>query len=496
MNMRQTLYHDQKLSQQLSIAPQLLNWLQLLQAPTMELSGMIQHELATNPVLEIDSPDSNTFDESPNTDAEYELQNSDTTFDDSNLNQRLETLTELDQDWREDYAQSKASAQSGSAEDNEKHQFVLDSLVDSESLYSFLQKQLGQFELTSKMEALAEQIIGSLDDRGYLSVSLVDLAEEAGVSTPDMQQALKSIQSMHPIGVGARDLRECLMLQIENKEDLAYRLLDECFDLLAERNLDEVMARLSAEREDICEALSHIQSLNPEPGLSIVSTPTPYVEADVFVTEKEGILQADTNDDQMPRLRISPSCRALLERGNLSPEDLAYIRQKIRSGQFLIRGIHQRKETLLRVTKEILRVQNTYFKEEAGEMVPLTMNKVAAIIGVHETTVSRAISNKYMSTSKGLIPMKAFFKSGYRCADGSAWTPERVKEVIDELVEHEKQESPLTDQHISSELKEKGLKVARRTIAKYREELGIPSSKERAKQFRLSQKALQQLCVA
>jgi len=499
MNIGQTLYHEQKLGQQLSLAPQLLNWLQLLQAPTMELSAMIQHELEINPVLEIDRSATDPLDECPvnqPTETENDLRNNDTEFDDNNLNQRLETLAEIDQDWRDDYAQNRAASNNHSAEDNEKHQFVLDSLVHNESLFSYLQKQLGQFDLTKEEMTLMTHLIGSLNDRGYLSASLVDLAEEVGATTQQMQHILKNVQRLNPAGIGARDLRECLMLQIENKETVAYRLLDECFDLLPERKLDEAADRLMIERSEIYQALTVIQALDPEPGLSVASAPTPYVEPDVFITQKEGAFCASTNDESTPRLRISPSCRMLLERGNLSADDLAYIRQKIRSGQFLIRGIHQRKETLLRVTNEILRVQRSFFHENDGEMVPLTMNKVAAIIGVHETTVSRAIANKYVSTPRGLISMKTFFKSGYRCADGSSWTPEKVKEVIDHLVMSEKPETPLTDLHISSELKEKGLKVARRTIAKYREELGIPSSKERAKIFRLNQQKEREQAVA
>jgi RNA polymerase sigma-54 factor len=486
MNIGQTLYQGQKLSQQLNLAPQLLNWLQLLQAPTQELSTMVQHELETNPVLELADPvcdvDFDDYDAS-NTD----LEATDTDFNNENLDARLETLAEIDQEWRDDYMETRRTSQSVDDE-NEKHQYMLDSLVHNDSLYTCLTKQLGLYELSEQKMQRAEQIIGTLDDRGYLTSSLVDLAEQAEASMEAMQAALDVVQSLTPAGVGARDLRECLMLQVEDRTSVAFRLLNECFDLLTDHRVDDAADRLDVEPEDIMDALGEIHGLDPEPGLSICTEPTTYVEPDVFICEKDGELVAELNDDSMPHLRISPSCRALLEQKNLSEADMAYIRQKIRNGQFLIRGIHQRKETLLRVTREILRVQQEFFRDDAGEMVPLTMNKVAAIIGVHETTVSRAIANKYVSTGKGLMPMKTFFKSGYRCADGSALTPEKVKDLIDEMVCDESPANPMTDQQISEVLKEKGLKVARRTIAKYREEMDIPSSKERVKQFRLQQK--------
>ena len=498
MNIGQTMYQGQRLNQQLNLAPQLLNWLQLLQAPTMELSSMVQHELESNPALELSDPlyePAEHILDSTDYATERAAEISEMRLDNHTMDERLETLSEIDQEWREDYARNQRGSKVGSEEDGEKHQYILDSLVYSESLYAHLTKQLGQYELNERETALAEEIIGSLDARGFLTQSLVDLAEEASASLPAMQKALDVVQQLSPAGIGARDLRECLMLQADHRESVTYRMLNECFDLLTDRQWDAAAERLDVELSDVEEAVAEIRTFDPEPGLKITAAPTAYIEPDIVIRRDNGEWTAEINDDQIPHLRISPAVRALLEQNTLTPEDMAYIRQKIRSGQFLIRGIHQRKETLLRVAREILRVQSDYFNEQ-GEMNPLTMNKVAAIIGVHETTVSRAIANKYMDTPRGIISMKSFFKSGYLCADGSALTPEKVKELIDDMITHEDRDNPLTDQHIAVELKARGLNVARRTVAKYREELDVASSKERAKQNRLRRKQEKMLAVA
>ncbi|MDD4736820.1 MAG: RNA polymerase factor sigma-54 [Kiritimatiellae bacterium] len=498
MNIGQTIYQGQRLSQQLNLAPQLLNWLQLLQAPTMELTSMVRHELESNPALELADPLFDSMGDLPELTqpgSEKTFEENEIRMDNSTLDARLGTLSEIDQEWREDYAHNQRGSQSGQNEENEKHQYVLDSLVYSESLYAHLTKQLGQYELNEAEAALAEEIIGSLDDRGFLTASLVDLAENAGAPLEQMQKALDTIQRLSPAGIGARDLRECLLLQVEDHSSNTYRMLNDCFDLLLDQQWDEAADRLDLESADIEDAIAEIKTLDPEPGMKITAAPVTYIEPDVFLRKEDGEWTAEINDDQIPHLRISPAIRTLLEQNTLSQDDLAYIRQKMRSGQFLIRGIHQRKETLLRVAREILRVQRTYF-DEKGDLSPLTMNKVAAIIGVHETTVSRAIANKYLSTPRGIISMKSFFKSGYQCADGSALTPDKVKDIIDNLISREDAEAPLTDQHIAAELKTKGLNVARRTVAKYREELDIASSKERSKEYRLRRKQEKLLAVA
>lgn len=491
MNIGQTFYQGQKLTQNLSLAPQLLNWLNILQTPTTELSSMIQHELETNPALEagVDDYDADDRFDAEDYKADGDMSEALTSFENENIDARLATLSEIDQEWREDFNSSQHEARSRFDEDDEHHRYMMDSLVASPSLYRSLMDQLGAFNLSDEQYLLAEEIIGTLDNRGYIQTSLAVMADELNTPREDLQEALAIVQQLSPSGIAARDLRECLLLQIENHDSLAYRLVHECFDLLPDKKWADAAERLNVDIDDLEDAFAEIKAIDPEPGLAVCAEPTAYVEPDVFIRIVDGEITAEVNDESIPRLSISPMIRRLLEQKDLSESDMAFIRQKVRDGQFLMRGISQRKETLLRVSKEIIRIQKDFFTNASGgDMAPLTMNKVAAIIGVHETTVSRAISNKYAATPRGLMPMKHFFKSGYRCADGSAFTPEKIKNIIDDLILKEQPATPVTDQDISDLLKEKGLTVARRTVAKYREELGLPSSKTRAAAFKKQQK--------
>ncbi len=485
MNIGQTLYQGPKASQQLNLAPQLLNWLQLLQAPVMELNAMVRHELETNPALEmeLDSEAGREAGDLPETaaDAGDGLGSDDgMKLDDSTLNARLESLQEIDQEWRDDYQASRKSG-NDRAEEDEKHQYLMDSITQDDTLYNHLVKQLGPAGFTAQEARLAEVIIGSLDRRGYLAESLVALAEAAGAKLDEMQLALRRVQQLHPAGVAARDLRECLLLQLEEQgaDTLACAMVRDGFDLLADRKLGELARRLGVTEDEVRDGLAEIRALDPAPGLTLNPEPVAVITPDAAIRRQGDDLVIDIHDDYASRVSISPSCRQLLEQKSMSSQDLSYLRQKIRNGQFLISGLQQRRETLLRVTEQIVRVQREFLAEKEGELVPLTMNKVAAIIGVHETTVSRAIANKYVATPRGVMAMKTFFKTGYRCADGSSLTPDKVKDLISRMITEESPAQPVTDDDISKQLKERGLNVARRTVAKYREELGVASSKDR-----------------
>jgi RNA polymerase sigma-54 factor len=284
--------------------------------------------------------------------------------------------------------------------------------------------------------------------------------------------------------VAARDLRECLLLQLNEDrpgQALAIRLLRDHADVLTSSN-PEAMARAAGCTEaEVREALNTLRGLQPEPGHTFSTTPTPYISPDVIVRRVNGQYVVELVDEQLPRLRLSNSCRRLLEDRKLGTEDLTYLRRKMRSATFLIQGIGQRQETLRKVAREIVRVQERFFDDPRNELLPLTMASIAARLGVHETTVSRALANKHIETPRGIFEMRHFFRAGYACDDGSAVTPERVKEFLAGMMDRENPVVPLTDLQMARLLRNKGLKVARRTIAKYREEIEYPSSKERVR---------------
>ncbi|NCC50955.1 MAG: RNA polymerase sigma-54 factor [Spartobacteria bacterium] len=481
------IYQGPQVNQQLNLAPQLLQWLRLLQAPTVELNSLVQTELESNPVLELDGdlPDHEV--EAP----EVAAPESDFSVDmdaaenisDTNVDARLEALTEIDNEWREDYEHVARTQRQSNPEDQKRHQFIIDSLTTEDSLQEHLLKQLAAYELSEREEAAAEWLIGSLDHRGYLATPVGEIAEVLCETVAFIERVLQRVQLLDPAGIGARTLAECLLLQLDGqsgRHDVARAIVSNYMEWIARGEFDALAEQLGVSREDIDDALDLLRTLNPEPGRTFTQQPVEYVTPDVFISREEDGFRVDLNDENIPHLSINQHCKSLLEKSELSSGDQTYIRRKLRRASFLIQGISQRQDTLRKVSDEILRVQYDFFDKDEGELKPLTMGKVANIIGVHETTVSRALANKYIETPRGLFEMKFFFRAGYRCSDGSAMTPDSVKEMIAGLVDEENETEPLTDLQIADLLKEsKGLKLARRTVAKYRDELGIPASKVR-----------------
>jgi RNA polymerase sigma-54 factor len=471
------MYNDSNLSQQLNLAPQLLNWLKILQASSLELTQMVHNELTSNPALEVSEPedigaqDDYTSDELPAVSDEAH-------FDESDFGERLSVLADIDEEWR------TADAPSLTSNDvlQEKHDYMMDHLAKSSDLQDAIEEGLRFSNLTEVESNIAQVITGSIDERGYLDAEIEDIALQTGDDHDVIEATLKKFQQLVPAGIGARDMRECLLLQLQALDgdtELAELLVSDWLENLAMKQDKALADHLGVDYDDLLEALDIIRTLNPEPGRTFQSRAVEYIDADLEIYSQNGELKVELLDQQLPRLQLSSYCKRLLDARNGSKEDLDFIRKKIREASFLIQGISQRQETMLKVTREIMRVQREYLTSDDGQLQPLTMNKVASMIGVHETTVSRAIANKYIRTERGLVEMRKFFKAGYRCADGSSVTPEKVKKQISVFITAEEELKPLTDAHISDLFKKQGLKVARRTIAKYREELNIPSSKAR-----------------
>ena len=486
MSVELNLYQGPSLSQQLNLAPQLLQWLRLLQAPTVELESFIRHELETNPTLELDERQPEECEENAGEEA-VERTAADAlplSLDDRNLDSKLQYLAEIDSAWCEEYCRTNDRYRSSTAEAQEKHQFMMDSLVAAHSLHEHLAGQILTLPWSGDDKIIADFIIGSLDARGYLTASSEELAGMAGTSVSRVEEILREVRTFDPAGVAARDLRECLLLQLQEtnpKHRLAIRILRDHFDLLSALLLSKLAQAAAASEEDVQKALAVIRTLQPEPGRLFATSPTQHITPDVIVRKINGQHVVELSDEHLPRLRLSESCRRLLEEKTTTTEDMAYLRRKMRSATFVIQGIGQRQETLKKVAGEIVRVQREFLDDGRGELVPLTMANVAKRIGVHETTVSRALANKYIETPRGVFEMRYFFRSGYACSDGSNITPEQVKELIAGLIDRENPVVPLTDLQIAQILQKRGLNVARRTVAKYREEMEYPSSKERTR---------------
>lgn len=475
--MQTRLLPGQSLALQQVLSPQLQQSLLVLQTPLLELRNLVQQEMETNPILE-ELPDE------PGPDAQGEGESS----VDDNFENEFEKLASLDQEWRDYMAQSASSGADGfrsSGEAKDKRQFFFDSIAVQETLQQNLLGQLNQTALNATDRKAAELIAGNIDDNGFLQSAPDEMALNSGIPEQDFEKMLALIQGFHPPGVGARDLRECLIIQLrrEGKENsLEYKIVSEHMEDLGRRRFPEIARRMGMCVEDVQKAADNIGRLNPRPGQVFAAAPQNYVLPDVTVEKVDGEYQITLNDEQIPHLRISNLYKDIIASGNTqSGEVKDYIRDKIRSGKFLIRSIHQRQQTISNIAKQIVSRQRDFLEHGRSHLKPMTMAEVADAVGVHETTVSRAVSGKYMATPQGIFEMKYFFTPGYQTATGESLSNTSVKEAILDLVKREDGNQPLSDNEIVEILSERGIPIARRTVAKYRTELSILPSHMRRK---------------
>jgi RNA polymerase sigma-54 factor len=387
----------------------------------------------------------------------------------------FERLVQLDQEWRDHFAQTNIPSRL-SAEDEEKRQFMFDSLVAGTSLQEILLEQVRESGLPEEHWPVAEMIIGNIDDYGYLKASIEELSLTTGLSAESILAVLKAIQSFDPPGVGARDLQECLLLQLNRsgqQETLEYRIIRDFMEGLGKRRIPEIARGTGCEIDDVQEALERIARLEPRPGRAYLPDNDQYVLPEVFVQRSGDEFVVTTNNEHIPHLRISNTYKDLMSQGQNSSEVRNYIREKIRAGKFLIKSLHQRQQTILNIAREIVHRQREFMEKGVAFLKPLTMVQVAEVVGVHETTVSRAVSGKYMETPQGVFEMKYFFTAGIQTASGDGLSNTSVKDMIAEIFKKEDPTKPLSDQEVVKMLKEKGIVIARRTVAKYRTELNI-----------------------
>jgi RNA polymerase sigma-54 factor len=473
----QGMQQTQSLALQQVLSPQLQQSLLILQTPLLELRNLVQQEMETNPVLE-ELPEQLDRDE----------QSEDEPSADHNFKDEFQKLASLDEEWRDYMAQSAGYSSDGSRSSREardKRQFFFDSIPVQETLQQNLIGQLNQSVLSASDRKAAELIIGNIDDNGFLQSTPEEMSLNSGIPKEDFEKMLALIQSFYPAGVGARDLRECLLIQLQRERrehNLEYKIVSEHMEDLGRRRFPEIARRMGISVEDVQKAADNIARLNPRPGQVFAAAPQNYVLPDVVVEKVDGEYQIILNNEQIPHLRISNLYKDIIASGNTEGGEVKdYIRDKIRSGKFLIRSIHQRQQTIFNIAQQIVLRQRDFLDHGPSHLKPMTMGEVADAVGVHETTVSRAVSGKYMATPQGIFEMKYFFTSGYQTATGDSLSNISVKETILELVKHENGSAPLSDHEIVEVLGERGIPIARRTVAKYRTELNILPSHMRRK---------------
>ena len=334
----------------------------------------------------------------------------------------------------------------------------------------------------AEIEAM-KHLVGSLDDRGFLTQTPADIALQTAIPLESVQAALKVLRALEPPGIGAQDLADCLLSQLIAKGrggSLAARMIRDHFELLTRRRIPELARKLGADADDVQSAIEEIGKLDPAPGRRFAEDNNRVVVPDVTVERDGEEWKIILNSDYIPRLRISSTYRDLIAKGTLSKDERDYLRERMRSGKFLIDSIEQRQRTIERITREIINAQKDFFDTGVSALKPLTMTQIANVVGVHETTVSRAIANKYIRTPHGVFDFKYFFTPGYQAESGASVSNTSVKEMIADLINMEDKSGPLSDQELVAKLQEKGITIARRTVAKYREELGLlPSNLRR-----------------
>ena len=469
----------QSLRQEQVMAPHQIQALEILLATIPELEQRITAELIENPTIELVESAGQSLVGNP-VEGERSDMEHDWAATAAERDETLATLVAMQEDWR-DHAPPRAMTDSFSPEATERRQHFFDSLTVERTLQEELLEQLREVPgLDGKMREICSQIIGSIDERGYLRSHPSDLAITADADAADVERGIEIVQGFEPAGIGARDLRECLLLQLRRRGDvgsLLWRLVDEFLEDVGRNQIPKVAKELGIESEDVYDLLLRVRRLDPFPGSRLASGPTDYVCPEVYVEWNDaGELAVRGNRDYRPRLRVSPYYLELLEDPNTPAEAKKYIREKVTGSRLLLRAIDQRESTIVRIAESIVEHQRDFFVRGPEHLRPMVMAEVAADVGVHETTVSRAIAGKYMQTPQGLVTFRQFFSAGYQGDAGEEVSAMGIKSKIQSLIEGEEPTKPLSDQKLADLLKEDGFNVARRTVAKYREELGISPS--------------------
>ncbi len=453
------------------LAPQLRQSLEMLQAPILELRALIENEIQQNPTLEEITPDTTPVDIEPGggeVDMAKEL----------NFEKEFEVLSRIDDEWR-DYFTRERELEPHDPSRQRKRDFFFDSFAQEESLQDHLTGQLRLSDLGEQDIRIGELIIGSISNDGYLVQSPEELAESANISLDRVQEILSIIQEFDPIGVGARDLKECLLIQLERlgkEESLPARIVSEHLDPLGAKRYADIARALGESVEAVVRAANMIATLEPKPGRPFGSDTPAYILPEVIIEKVDDAYVVMLNDDQVPHLRISRDYRLMMKDAKTEDDARDYISNKIRAGLFLIKSIEQRKRTLRSVAEAIVRTQTEFFNVGISALKPLTMSQVAREVSVHETTVCRCIANKHMKTPRGVFELKYFFTPGIKTSNGEDLSNKTVQEMILSLISDEDPATPLSDQDISEQLRAQGIQIARRTVAKYRVILKIPPS--------------------
>lgn len=486
----------QRLSQQLLMTPQLQQAIKLLQLGRLEYIEAIEKELLENPVLEIAQDDDGSGTESRPTDVvadsmavpESALLNGDSAAAQPESIPESTKESPVDMaDYLESLSDHSGMSSPKGLVDHEDRPSVENTLTRTENLAEHLLLQLRMMDLTQADEKIALQIVGNLNKDGYLCSTYQELAEACQQSVSHVEDVARKVRSLDPPGVAARNLGECLFIQLEQQglgDSLAARIVVHHLDKLEKRAYDKIAKIEEVAVEDVYKAVQAIQTLEPRPGRPYGDDSVRYIIPDIYVYKVGEEYVITLNDDGMPKLRVSPYYLEILSKADNAETNphKAYLNERLKAATWLIKSIHQRQKTIYRVTESIVKFQKEFFDHGISRLRPMVLKDVADDIGMHESTVSRVTTNKYVHTSHGVFELKFFFTSGLK-AGNSDISSSTVKEKIKALIAVESTDKPISDQEIVEILKQEGIEIARRTVAKYRESLGILSSSKRKRVF-------------
>jgi len=468
------------------MTPQLQQAIRLLQLSSLELQAEIQEALETNPLLELED-DFDHEDQSANqqdTDKAITQENQDVSrLENASIPDELPT----DSEWEDTFDTQPASLLSGQVSDSNLERDNQDNSGDSLQEHLLWQMRLTPFSVTE--QEIAVTIIDAIEDDGYLKITLEDIQQSLGdqyseVEQDEIEAVLHRIQNFDPVGVAARDLRECLLIQLKLYEtelddsSLLTELIDKHLDTLAKRDYAQIKRALKITDEELTELVRSIQLLNPRPGSHIQQDKTEYIVPDVYARKVQGRWQLSLNPDNAPRLQVAEHYAQLIKRADNSAEN-TYLKNNLQEARWFLKSLQSRNETLLKVAEAIVDRQQGFLDHGDEAMKPLVLANIAEIVEMHESTISRVTTRKYLHTPRGIFELKYFFSSHVSTDNGGECSATAIRAIIKKLVLAENPRKPLSDSKIANILVDQGINVARRTIAKYRETLSISPSNER-----------------
>lgn len=460
------LVQQQSMRQEQTMTHHQIQALEMLFTPALELNTIINNELEKNPVLEKESDKYEPL--------EVEGNNNVDDAKSGESDEWIEKLLQLN-----DKSSYKTSFFGNSSENNEERQHFFNSLVEEKTLQESLLDQLNFLNLEEELLKSCEAVVSSLNDKGYLKAHPADLAMALRQSVENIEKSVKIIQNLEPAGVAAIDLKERLLLQLERngmEGTTIYEVVQNHIEDIGTNHLPKIAKEMNITMEELKDILEEIHKLNPHLADTTKVKEHNYIQEEVLIMEEKGKLKVKILNEHLPVLKISSYYQELMKQANTDPEVKEYIKSKINGGLFLINSLTQRQSTIRNISEAILKNQDEFFRKGMDHLKPLTMSQVAEAAGVHETTVSRAVSGKYLRCKYGLLALRFFFSPGYKSENGKIISNIAVKKIIKEKIQKENTKKPLSDSNLAEILKEHGLNIARRTVAKYREHMGILSS--------------------